>query len=461
VRLRVWATLHQLKSAQLEQGLKSARSVLEDVGMPLPEGTAGALAHIGWSRAILSVRGLGVTVSDVAHVSDAARLRLDTVWDLAFPVVWADMLSGASLNVRHLRESLSLGEPGHVARALAQEAAFVTMQKPSDTRRSAELFERARGLVDAGSDPKLSAFIDFIEGSAAQFRWDFVASRFFLERAETVCNEQCPDEPWLLTNTRMGLASVWFNLGEHAKLAAMCASWMDDARGREDRFGLAALAGLGQGFERHLMHDVPDVARQELADVMAPWPREPFSFAQFGEVFGVINTELYRGGDGAQRWLEQESQRLERAFLIRSKFGRATHWVMRSLATLAAWVSSDESERSGLCKSLRGQVRSLARHVVPIAAALGPLVSAQLLVIEGSTAEALSATRVARQKLEVDGLFYHHAASYLEGVLEGGEAGGERCRGALHFFKSQGWRNPRRAVAMWVPIVDHLEGKSR
>ncbi len=460
VRLRVWVTLHELKSAQLEQGLKSARAVLAEVGMPLPEGTASALAHIGWGRALLSVRGLGVTVAGAAQVSDAARLRLDTAWDLAFPVVWADMVAGASLNVDHLRESLALGEPGHVARALAQEAAFVTMQKPSDTKRSAELFERARGLFDAASEPKLSAFVDFIEGSAAQFRWDFATSRLLLERAEAVCNEQCPDELWLLTNTRMGLASVWFSLGEHAKLAAMSASWIDDARSREDRFGLAALSGLGQGFERHLMHDAPDLARQELADAMAPWPSEPFSFAQFGEVFGVINTELYRGGDCALRWLEQESPRLKRAFLMRSKFGRATHWVMRSLATLSAWVTAEGSDRARLLKSMRSHVRSLGRHSVPIATALGPLVSAQVLVIAGSATEALSATRVARQKLEAQGLFYHHAAGYLEGLLEGGELGADRCRRALHFFEGQGWRNPRRAIAMWVPIIDQLERKS-
>jgi hypothetical protein len=46
---------------------------------------------------------------------------------------------------------------------------------------------------------------------------------------------------------------------------------------------------------------------------------------------------------------------------------------------------------------------------------------------------------------------------YLEGVLVGGEAGDAARTGVLNGFADQGWRNPRRAIAMLCPAVPALE----
>ncbi len=459
MRLRLSATRQLLQSAQLAEGLSAARAILSELGTPLPETTAGALTQLVWDRAYLGLRGLAVKSGHSKVVSSEARLRLDAAWDLAFPVVWVDMVPAASLNAQHLRASLALGEPGHVARALAQEAAFLTMQRPTDLGRCRPLFKRARALFDAEREPKLAAFVDFIEGSAAQFRWDFSASRTLLERAESLCSEHCPDEPWLLTNARMALGSVWFNLGEQAKLATMSEAWIDEARGRSDSFALAALEGLGQGFERYLMRDDPDTSREELAKAMAPWPREPLSFAQFGEVFGVVNTELYRGGDGAKRWLDQEQARLGRAFLIRSKFGRATMDVMQTYAALCVCVDASQAQRAATLASAHKRAYATARHTVPIATMLAPLLVAQVLALEGKVEQALAALRPGRDELNARGIFYRYPALYLEGLLEAGDEGRSKRDTALAFFAGQGWKNPRRAVAMWVPAINELEAR--
>ncbi len=457
MRLRVSAAREQLQSAQVAEGLAGARAILQELGTPLPVTTVGALSQLLWDRAYLGVRGLAVKAQDSKNATAEERLRLDAAWDLAFPVVWVDMLPAASLNAQHLRESLALGEPSHVARALAQEAALQTMQRPSDTKRSAPLFKRARALLEASKDPKLAAFVDFIEGAAAQFRWDFVGSRQWLERAESLCNEHCPEEPWLLTNARMALGSVWFNLGEQAKLSTMSEAWIDEARSRGDRFALAALEGLGQGFERYLMRDEPDASREAIKEAMAPWPREPFSFAQFGEVFGVVNTELYRGGDGGKRWLDAEDARLSRAFLIRSKFGRATLGVMQTYAALCACVDAPRAQRPLALARARTLALATTNKPVPIAQMLGPLLVAQVLALEGKVDEALCCLRPGLEALHARGIFYRYPATYLEGLLEGGDGGRAKCETALAFFAGQGWKVPRRAVAMWAPAISDLE----
>lgn len=410
--------------------------------------------RIVWDRTCLAVRGLELREVK-KEVNAQARTRLDRMWDLTFPVTWADMLGGATLNVRHLRESLALGEPSHLARALAQEAAFRAMQNPSEAG-SAMLFDRARALLNLNREPRLETFIDFIEGSAAQFRWDFATSRTLLERAEKTCDQHLPDEPWLLTNTRMGLGSVLFSVGEHAMFAAKSETWIEDARSRGDRFAVAALEGLGQGFERHLIQDEPDLARKRLNDAMAPWGRDRFSLPHLGEMFGAVNIELYRGGSGAWQWLEEERARLEQAFLIRSTFGRASLAVLCALAGLAHCVEASPADRKQRIAATDRWASRTGRMAVPIAHTLGPLLKAQSLALSGMTGEALVTTRVACRLLEGGGLFHQHAARYFEGVLEGGDAGRGKRVAAIAFFAEQGWKNPQRAIAMWVPAIDFL-----
>ena len=46
---------------------------------------------------------------------------------------------------------------------------------------------------------------------------------------------------------------------------------------------------------------------------------------------------------------------------------------------------------------------------------------------------------------------------YLAGVLEGGEGGAAERSAALEFFARQGWKYPRRAIALFCPAVDRLE----
>jgi hypothetical protein len=50
---------------------------------------------------------------------------------------------------------------------------------------------------------------------------------------------------------------------------------------------------------------------------------------------------------------------------------------------------------------------------------------------------------------------------YFEGVLEGGDAGRIKRESALQFYADQGWRKPRRAIALICPALDELEPNAR
>jgi hypothetical protein len=83
---------------------------------------------------------------------------------------------------------------------------------------------------------------------------------------------------------------------------------------------------------------------------------------------------------------------------------------------------------------------------------------AQLTALEGNREEARTKARLAREYCEsCSHVLLARSMEYLEGVLEGNEGGASRRNSALAFFADQGWKIPRRAVAMLCPVLDELE----
>lgn len=365
------------------------------------------------------------------------------------------MLS-AALNARHARLARGSGEPLHLARALSEES-FSRMLRDPDDPRVMQLMQRARALCDSHGDPKLDVGIAVREAQLASARWDVPRWRERLEHAQTVASRDCPEHPWLLTNARIGMALLLRTTGQHARLAASTASWLVEARERDDRFARALLEGLGLGSARFLMADDPDQAKAQLDEALAAWPREPFSFVHLGELLAVMDRELYRGGPHAQRHLERERPRLERGALLKTRYGKSIWTMCRGAAAIAA-LEPGQSERN---QALLREVRACRALVGTRSSGLSQLTAvtldAQLALTEGDPERALRLTRAAREYCErVGSGFVPHCLAYLEGQLEGGEGGARRKQAALDFLRAEGWQNPRRAVAIMVPANDHV-----
>ncbi len=457
-RLRIWAAQHLLQSAHVEEGMGAARALLDELGVPLPASALASVARLTWDRACLGVRGLTVNPAP-APVAMEARMRLDALWGLTMPVSWLEPLTSAALSTRHLRLARALGEPTHMARALAEEAFARAIQNPDDIEAD-KLLAQARALSLLSKDPALEVVVSFREATVATFRWDLSRARERFEHAQQVGTESCPDQPWLLTNVRTVLSSCWANMGEHAQLAASCTAWLAEARDRNDQFALSMLEGAGFGSVRHLMVGDPDLARASLEAALSPWPREPFSFAHFGEMLGVSYTERYRGGEGSHLWLERELPRLSRAFLLKRGVGRATLLMFQAYAALAALNVAGASRASHLLGATRQHARKLKQINSMLAVINALSLEAQLAALHGHLEGALEKAREVRRVTERRGNFLvHHTFEYFEGLLEGGDTGGQKQRAALAFFADQGWRSPRRAVAILCPAIDYLEAR--
>jgi len=305
----------------------------------------------------------------------------------------------------------------------------------------------------------LKAHQMFMEATASIFAGEPRAACTLLERVHETVQAECPGEPWLLTNIRMNLGTVWAQIGEHRLLHAGMSTWIAAARESSDRFAWAALSGLGQGAFRHLMDDDCDAARQEIGMAMTPWPREPFALAHLGEVFAVLGAETYRGGPSARLWFEEHRAALDRAFLFKaSRLLRLTLGWQHSAACLSAMEGASAREQASLRAELSASAKQLRREPGLYALGVAAHLDAQLAVLDREVDAAVAAvTSFRRWCQDQSALVWDNAAAYLEGTLLGGDTGSAQREQALLFLRNQGWKDPWRAMGMWLPVIRLLE----
>jgi eukaryotic-like serine/threonine-protein kinase len=459
IRLRIWSAQHLLQSADLEAGLQSARSLLQQLDVPLPKGTPATLLQIAWDRTCLAVAGRNIVLVD-EEIPAGQRMQLDALWGLSLPVSWLDPLASAAMSTRHVRLARAVGDRAHLGRALAEEAFGCALRNSLDPA-AERLLGQARALSAQSSDPELEVCISFREAFVALVRWDLPRARERLEHAQRVGSEGCPTEPWLLTNVRINLGAVWHYMGEHARLAAAATAWIEEAQSRNDHFALSLIDTVGGGYLRHLMADDLPRARSTLAAASAQWPREPFSFVHFGELHDVTCTELYAGGQSAHDWLERERPRLARAFLLKLDFGKTIWLMVRAASALRAHHQAAAADRPRLLQQSRGYTRTLARVGVKLASQVAASFEAQFASLADERPRALQLAREARQASDASGYgFLAHSMRYLEGLLVGGDSGAKTQHEALRFFAGQGWTHPRRAMTIVCPALDELEARA-
>src|SRR5262249_47364090 len=146
--LRRRAAEQFLRAGHVDEGLHAVREVLEAVDLSMPRTPARAFASLLYQRARLSLRGLGF--EERAGEATAAELtRIDVCWSVGNGLNGVDIVRGADFQARHLLYALSAGDPYRIARALASEAVFASMEGGFAGRdRAALLIDRAAEIAE-------------------------------------------------------------------------------------------------------------------------------------------------------------------------------------------------------------------------------------------------------------------------------------------------------------------------
>lgn len=456
-RLRVWSAQQLIQSLHIEEGLKEAGELLGALNTKLPTGDLSALGRIAWERANMPMRSVDVLKRVPKTASASEQLLLDTLYDLMLPIYVTAPLPGSALTVRYLRRALSHGSLPHVARALGLECTLRSIRAP---RANHELMiAQSMTLAERTGDPAVMAGVGLTLGTARIVQCRFGEARKHMERVHELVQTQCPGEPWMLTNARMHLGWIWNLTGEHALLREHLTAWLDEARERKDRFAYGIFASYGSATLRHLMNDDPAATLSELESAMAPWPDTPFGFPHLGEAAMAVQAHRYVGGDGALQYLERNKTYLDNRYVRLNPSARLLLMAARGTALLEA-IDAPDGPRT---HELLQRARKEAARALGIASPLNEAASNSLLAVIEAVSKrperALQHIKIAEAIYTPRGHLQAQALRYLQGLLEGGEAGYKKRSDVLAMFAAQGWKKPARGLTMHLSALRVLEAQ--
>src|SRR2546430_12437027 len=152
-----------------------------------------AVARLLTRRAYLRVRGLGFRLRRPEELDAATLRRLDVCWTLCRGLVRLDNLRAEDLQSYHLLLALRVGEPYRVTRALASEAAFVSLTGGPSRDRALRLVEASRTLAEQVGHPQALARARVSSALVRHFLGEFDVAAAQATEGEQLLRERCTD----------------------------------------------------------------------------------------------------------------------------------------------------------------------------------------------------------------------------------------------------------------------------
>ena len=125
LELRRRAVEQLLMGGDVERGWRVAQPLLKTVGVRVPSGKLGTLARLGWNSVRLRRRRLDWQRRAASELPARSLQRLDVCWSLGAGLSMVDVARSAMFSTRGALDSLDVGEPLRICRALVS-ASFGT-----------------------------------------------------------------------------------------------------------------------------------------------------------------------------------------------------------------------------------------------------------------------------------------------------------------------------------------------
>ncbi len=378
------------------------------------------------------------------HCTPDDRGRLDQLWHAAAGLMIGDDARAAELQARYLAAALRVGEPVHVARGLAMEAAFLAGSSRASRARATEVQARAEELAGRTGDAVAGALAAASAGiaaagagawRAARERW--MAALPDLERDEHARPAAALVRSWLV-------APLWY-LGDLGRLFDHVAG-MSMTGGNDPLLAAAARTGLANA--AHLCRGDVDGARRERERAAAE-PARPH--AVHSDLLARAHIDLYGGEPGAAWQQVSDGWRaLGRSRALRIQRLRVEAHHLRARCALAAAAAG--RDRDARLEDAERDTGEIERERMPWSTALARLLRAATCHLRGESEGARAWVRAAEADLERAQMsLYLHAARRAGGMLAGNGHGAERAQRADQWLHRAGVADPARLSAVLAP----------
>jgi len=388
-----------LRSGHLREGLDTISEVLESISMTLPRSPLRAIGRLLWERLRLAVRGTRFAAAEENDLVPAQRRRVDSVFAVAEGLSIVEPLSAASFQSHHLRLSLDLGEVSRIVRALAGEAAFVSLPGVKTRARAHKILDRLQAIVDDRDDPFLRGVTLGVRGIVAfqlgQFR---DCQRLCDEGVATL--ENCHGASWEISTGRLFTGFCLPYMGQFRQLSERYNAMLREARAVGDLFAETSMR-VATGFYVHLANDDIEFARRDIDDALSDWSPPGFSLQHFNAFNSRNHIDLY-AGDIESGWnrIERYWPTVEKSMFLRTQILRVTAGGARGRIVLARAARLRQRGSTGreyrrMVRLARKHSRQLRREGAPHAVGVGYIIEAGLAYLEGNREGALAKLELA------------------------------------------------------------------
>ncbi len=458
-----------LISGHIDRGMSILRHVLRTLGMRLERRSWKALLDLWWRRLRLRLRGLEFEERSAADCDPQALQRIDACWSVEIGLCLVDVLRASQFHARHLLLALEAGEPERVARGLAMEVFFGSMEGTA----AAEVLGRARrlsGRLSGRTSGRLSGhtsgriggrypacLTEMAAGMLACSRGRWSEARRSLEKAEDQLREARTGVAWELDTVRHFRVLALLQMGRWPQLFAELPSLLAPAREQGDLYLEIHLRQWVESF-RYLVEDRPEAARETLGETTLAgrrrahptgWSQEGFHYQHFGHLYASAQVALYQGR-GAAAW-EMTNRRwraLTNSMIQRIEMVLILSLDLRARCALAAAAEGDDPVRR---RGGFGQAAVGAREVGGAGsswpAALSGLLRAGIAAAQGHRESASAHLETAAGGFEMAGMPVHAGvARWRHRRLSGDDGVAER-----RVLESRGVEAPERLAAVFSP----------
>jgi tetratricopeptide (TPR) repeat protein len=440
-----------LRSGYMDDGLRAARAVLSEVGVPWNTNSLSALISLLFRRLRIRWRGIALKERQVDDIPADGLARMDVLWSLGHGLGGVDTVRGAEFHSRHLLMALNFGDPYRISRGLAWEAILTAAEGGAGGRlRARELIDKGHALARRLHNEHAAAWNWAAEAYSywCEGRWTDAVS--CCEEAARRYREKCLDITWELGSV---YAWCWMPVlcysGQFAKLRMLVTQVEREFGQLGDLYTLVTMATVVKPWLTLLDGD-PERARSESAQAVAQWSRQHWHLQHLFDLMTRARTLLYDGdGLGALQALERDWPRYRSSMQNRLQLKRMFMHGLRAQAVVMACVQG--TIPATRIREAASYARKLEDEGTRWASAYAASVRAAILVLDMHREQAQTAYRAVADEFHEAGMVVHAAAARRRAAeLMKGEFAAEALRAADHELRQLGAADPARFAAACV-----------
>ncbi len=453
LELRRRAAEELLHGGYAAEGFAATRTLLAEHGLSISRFAFLTLFRVLWLRMVLFVRGFGFRERPVEALGSRELVRSDIVWTVAFGILTLDTLVATEYNTRFVLESLRLGEPRRIARALAVEALYLT--RIDKVPRTLRLLVLIRPLLERTADPIATLLSAAALGSIEYYStnmWRRAVT--YVNLAEAEFRAARGGAGFEIDSCRMLASWARLYLGEIAELGRLVPQIVREAQRRGDR--CTEVTFRSRFIMVFLAADDPRGARRDVDQALSIWRTARFSPQEFYALHSRCELALYEGDpERAHDELERYRAPLFWSLLLTVTMVRLEVSFLDARIQVALAARHQGTARKKALEQAKKLSRRLAFEI-PIGKPFGRMIDGACAYIAADRDQAIQSLRDALVLLEPHESRLHMAVTRRRlGQTLGGDQGAAMIEEAEGWMRGQTITHPGRVSAMHLPGWDN------